>query len=113
MLIDAYFSGTKVKWLLDNVEGARELAQSGNLLFGTIDTWLIWNLTKGEVHATDCSNASRTLLFNINSAQWDEDLLNTLDVPSNILPTVKDSNAHFGDYQLDGFNIPINGVLGD
>ena len=113
LLVDAYFSGTKVKWILDNVEGARTLAQSGDLLFGTIDTWLIWNLTQGKVHATDCSNASRTMFFNINSAQWDGDLLEELGIPSNILPMVKDSNAHFGDYQIDGINIPIRAVLGD
>jgi glycerol kinase len=113
LLVDAYFSGTKVKWILDNVEGARTLAQSGDLLFGTIDTWLIWNLTQGKVHATDCSNASRTMFFNINSAQWDGDLLKVLDIPSTILPMVKDSNAHFGDYQIDGINIPIRAVLGD
>ena len=113
LLIDAYFSGTKVKWILDNVEGARTLAQSGDLLFGTIDTWLIWNLTQGKVHVTDCSNASRTMFFNINSAQWDDDLLEELDIPSNILPMVKDSNAHFGDYRIDGINIPIRAVLGD
>ena len=113
LLIDAYFSGTKIKWILDNVDGARELAQSGDLLFGTIDTWLIWNLTNGQVHATDCSNASRTMLFNINTATWDDELLDALDIPKEILPTVKDSDAHFGDYKLDGVNIPINGVLGD
>ncbi|ORU93631.1 MAG: glycerol kinase [Cycloclasticus sp. symbiont of Bathymodiolus heckerae] len=113
LLIDAYFSGTKIKWVLDNVDGARELAQEGHLLFGTIDTWLVWNLTQGEVHATDCSNASRTMLFNINSAQWDDDLLGALDIPATILPTVKDSNAHFGDYKIGDIKVPIMGVLGD
>ncbi|HIL91510.1 MAG TPA: glycerol kinase, partial [Cycloclasticus sp.] len=113
LLIDAYFSGTKIQWILDNVDGARELAESGDLLFGTIDTWLIWNLTNGEVHATDCSNASRTMLFNINTAAWDNELLAMLNIPNSILPTVKDSNAHFGNYLLDGVNIPIHGVLGD
>lgn len=113
LLIDAYFSGTKIKWILDNVEGARELADSGDLLFGTIDTWLVWNLTKWRVHATDCSNASRTMLFNINTATWDDDLLEALDIPKSILPTVKDSDAHFGNCILDGINVPIHGVLGD
>jgi len=113
LLIDSYFSGTKIKWILDNVDGARELADSGNLLFGTIDTWLIWNLTKGEVHATDCSNASRTMLFNINTAQWDVDLLTELAIPKTILPSIKDSNAHFGDYKVGDTNVPIMGVLGD
>ncbi|MEO1889899.1 MAG: glycerol kinase GlpK [Cycloclasticus sp.] len=113
LLIDAYFSGTKIEWILDNVDGAREMAEAGDLLFGTIDTWLIWNLTKGQVHATDCSNASRTMLFNINTAIWDNELLEALNIPKEILPTVKDSDAHFGDYRLDGINIPINGVLGD
>lgn len=113
LMIDAYFSATKIKWILDNVDGACSLAGSGDLLFGTIDTWLIWNLTNGQVHATDCSNASRTMLFNINAATWDDDLLHMLDIPNNILPTVKDSDAYFGDYLLDGIKIPIHGVLGD
>ncbi|MEO1889804.1 MAG: glycerol kinase GlpK, partial [Cycloclasticus sp.] len=113
LLIDAYFSGTKIQWILDNVDGARELAEADDLLFGTIDTWLIWNLTNGQAHVTDCSNASRTMLFNINTTSWDNDLLEMLDIPKSILPTVKDSDAHFGDYHLDGVNIPIHGVLGD
>ncbi|MBL4744456.1 MAG: glycerol kinase GlpK [Cycloclasticus sp.] len=113
LLINAYFSATKIKWILDNVEGARALAESGDLLFGTIDTWLIWNLTQGQVHATDCSNASRTMLFNINTAQWDDNLLDALTVPSCMLPTVKDSNAHFGDCHIGGASVPITGVLGD
>jgi len=113
LMIDAYFSATKIKWILDNVDGACSLAGSGDLLFGTIDTWLIWNLTNGQVHATDCSNASLTMLFNINAATWDGDLLHMLDIPNNILPTVKDCVAYFGYYLLDGINIPIHGVLGD
>ena len=113
LVIDAYFSGTKIQWILDNVEGARFLAEKGDLLFGTIDTWLIWKLTKGQVHATDCSNASRTMLLNIETAEWDDELLEALHVPSVMLPEIKDSNAHFGDYELDGVKIPITGVIGD
>ncbi|MGH1429225.1 MAG: glycerol kinase GlpK [Arenicella sp.] len=113
LVIDAYFSATKVQWILDNVSGARDAAEQGNLLFGTIDTWLIWKLTHGSVHATDCSNASRTMLMNIETTEWDDELLECLNIPSSILPTIKNSNDHFGDYQLDGVNIPITGVLGD
>ena len=86
LVIDAYFSGTKVKWLLDNVPGARERAEKGELLFGTVETWLIWKLTKGAVHVTDYSNASRTMLFNINTLQWDDEILAELDIPKCILP---------------------------
>lgn len=116
LVIDAYFSGTKVKWLLDTVPNAREEAEKGNLLFGTIDTWLIWNLTGGKVHATDYSNASRTLLYNINTLQWDEKLLKLLDIPKNILPSVQDSSGNFGKTThvlFDGISIPITGVAGD
>ncbi len=88
MLIDAYFSGTKVKWILDNVEGAREKAETGDLLFGTIDTWIIWKLTEGAVHVTDYSNASRTLMYNIYDLKWDEELLDILTVPASMLPEV-------------------------
>ena len=113
LVVDAYFSGTKVQWILDNVAGARETAEQGNLLFGTIDTWLVWKLTNGLVHATDCSNASRTMLMNIETTEWDDELLECLNIPSSILPAIKNSNDHFGDYLLDGVKIPITGVLGD
>ncbi len=113
LVIDSYFSGTKVKWILDNVVGARKRAENGELLFGTIDSWLIWNMTKGKSHVTDFSNASRTLLFNIRSLKWDETLLKELGVPASMLPVVSDSAAHFGDYVLDGITIPIAGVAGD
>ena len=112
---DAYFSGPKIKWILDNVKGARELAKQGNLLFGTIDTWLIWNLTGGAVHATEPSNASRTMVFNINRLDWDDELLARLDIPRQIMPKVLPSNADFGSTKKDliGFSAPITGVLGD
>ena len=97
-MLDAYFSGTKVKWILDNVEGAREKAKNGDLLFGTIDTWLIWNLTKGKVHVTDYSNASRTMLYNIKDLKWDEKILKELDIPASMLPEVKPSSAVYGQY---------------
>lgn len=114
LVIDAYFSGTKVKWMLDNVEGARERAENGDLLFGTIDTWLIWKLTGGKVHATDYSNASRTLLYNIRDLAWDEKLLCALDVPENMLPEVRPSSGDFGSTTLFGdVAIPITGVAGD
>ena len=113
LVIDSYFSGTKIKWLLDNVEGARAKADKGELLFGTIDTWLIWHMTKGEIHATDYSNASRTMLYNISDLKWDDDLLGVLNVPASMLPDVRPSGYHFGDYDLDGVNIPIAGVAGD
>ena len=115
VVIDAYFSGTKVKWILDNVPGAREKAQKGELLFGNIDTWLIWNLTKGGVHVTDYSNASRTMLYNIKYLQWDERILRELDIPASMLPQVKPSSAVYGksDSQLFGVEIPIAGDAGD
>jgi glycerol kinase len=113
LLLDAYFSGTKVKWLLDNVAGARERAKRGELAFGTIDSWLIWHLTGGSVHVTDVSNASRTLLFNIQSLQWDDELLVLLDIPRAMLPTVKSSSEIYGYTQLLGSSIPISGVAGD
>ncbi len=115
LVIDAYFSGTKVKWLLDNVPNARERATQGNLCFGTIDTWLIWKLTNGQVHATDYSNASRTLLYNIANLAWDEKMLETLDIPQNILPEVKASSDDYGQTtpNLFGESIPICGVAGD
>ncbi len=116
LVIDAYFSGTKIKWLLDNVEGAREKAEAGKLLFGTIDTWLIWNLTRGKTHVTDYSNASRTMLFNIHTLQWDEELLEALDIPKNMLPEVKPSSEIYGytdEQTFGGAKIPIAGDAGD
>ncbi len=115
LLLDPYFSATKLHWLLDQVPGARRRAEAGELLFGTVDTWLIWNLTGGRVHATDATNASRTLLFNIHSQQWDDDLLALFAVPKAMLPRVLDSAAPFGDTVagLLGHAIPIAGVAGD
>lgn len=113
LVIDSYFSGTKIKWILDNVEGARGKADRGELAFGTIDTWLIWNLTGGKVHATDVTNASRTMIFNIKDLTWDEKLLNELGIPKSMLPEVKPSAHHFGDAEVNGLKIPINGVAGD
>ena len=115
LLLDPYFSGTKVKWLLDHVEGAREKANRGDLAFGTVDTWLIWNLTGGRVHATDATNASRTLLYNIAEGRWDEDICKLLDIPLSLLPQVHDCAAPFGVTRPDlfGREIPILGVAGD
>ncbi|MFF2530276.1 glycerol kinase GlpK [Brevibacillus sp. NPDC058079] len=115
LLIDAYFSGTKVRWLLDHVEGAQERAEKGDLLFGTIDTWLIWKLTNGLVHVTDYSNASRTLMFNIHSLEWDDELLNMLQIPKAMLPAVRPSSELYGytDEKLFEFQIPIAGIAGD
>lgn len=113
LVIDSYFSGTKVKWILDTVEGARQQAERGELAFGTIDSWLIWNMTEGSVHATDVTNASRTMLFNIKTLQWDEKMLAALGIPASMLPKVNPSSHHFGDYVLDTTSIPINGVAGD
>ncbi|GCD09887.1 glycerol kinase GlpK [Clostridium tagluense] len=115
LILDAYFSGTKIKWILDNVEGAREKAEQGNLLFGNIDTWLIWNLTKGKTYVTDYSNASRTLLFNIHKLTWDEEILETLNIPRSMLPEVKPSSCVYGytDDSLFGGEIPIAGAAGD
>src|SRR6187402_3417276 len=106
LVIDSYFSGTKIKWILDNVPGARKKANKGELAFGTIDTWLIWNLTGGKVHATDVTNASRTMLFNIRELKWDEKLLKELSIPANMLPEVKPSAHHFGDAEINGMKIP-------
>ena len=113
--IDAYFSATKIKWILDHVEGARQRAERGELLFGTVETWLIWKLTKGKVHVTDYSNASRTMLFNINTLQWDEDILELLDIPASMLPEVKPSSCIYGesDASYFGGSIPIGGAAGD
>jgi glycerol kinase len=113
LVIDSYFSGTKVKWILDKVEGARQRAEKGELAFGTIDTWLIWKLTNGKSHATDYSNASRTMLYNIRELKWDEKLLKALDVPKSILPEVKPSASLFGRWNVNGVEIPIAGVAGD
>ncbi len=115
LVADAYFSGTKIKWILDNVAGARALAEQGKLLFGTVDTWLLWNLTKGKVHATDYSNASRTMLFNIHTLEWDAEILKELGIPASILPDVKPSSYHFGDIATEYFGdkIPIGGIAGD
>ena len=113
LVIDAYFSGTKIHWILENVENAREEAEKGNLLFGTIDSWLLWNLTDKKVHATDYSNASRTLIFDIKNLCWDEKLLSALNIPKSMLPEVKPSSFHFGDFILDGHTIPIAGIAGD
>lgn len=113
--VDAYFSGTKLKWLLDNVPGARQQAENGELAFGTVDTWLIWHLTGGSVHATDVSNASRTMLFNVHSNQWDAELMQALDIPAALMPEVKPSSAFYGELRADllGAAIPIGGVAGD
>lgn len=115
LLIDAYFSGTKIKWILDNVPNARKRAEKGELLFGTVETWLIWNLTKGEVHATDYSNASRTMLFNINSLSWDDEILQELSIPKAMLPEAKPSSGDFGSTNAEIFGAPIKigGAAGD
>ncbi len=115
LMIDAYFSGTKLKWILDNVEGARERAERGELLFGTVETWLIWKLTKGSVHVTDYSNASRTMLFNINTLKWDDEILKELNIPKRMLPTPMPSSYVYGvsDPQFFGGEIPISGAAGD
>lgn len=115
LVLDAYFSATKVKWILDNVEGARQQAKNGELLFGNVDTWLIWNLTKGKVHVTDYSNASRTMLYNIKDLKWDEKILKELDIPVSMLPAVKPSSEVYGvsDAKILGAEIPIAGDAGD
>lgn len=115
LVVDAYFSATKIKWILDNVEGAREKANKGELCFGTIDTWLIWNLTKGQVHVTDVSNASRTMLCNIHTLQWDGELQEIFGIPGNMLPQIRSSSEVYGHTQniLSAYNIPIAGIAGD
>ncbi|RDU37744.1 glycerol kinase [Neobacillus piezotolerans] len=116
LLIDAYFSGTKVKWILDNVEGARKRAEEGRLLFGTIDTWLIWKLSGGKAHVTDYSNASRTLMFNIHELKWDEELLEILGIPASMLPEVKPSSEVYtqtAPFHFFGKKVPISGAAGD
>ena len=116
LIIDAYFSGTKIKWILDNVEGAREKAERGDLLFGTVDTWLVWKLTGGKVHITDYTNASRTMLYNINKLEWDEKILKTLDIPKSMLPEVRNCSEIYGYTNLGGkggYRVPIAGIAGD
>ena len=115
LVVDSYFSATKIKWILDNVEGARAEAEKGNLLFGTIDTWLIWNLTEGKVHATDYSNASRTMIFNIVTKSWDEELLDLFGIPKSMLPEVRESSGDFGEVSRDILSggVKIAGVAGD
>ncbi|MBN8837260.1 MAG: glycerol kinase GlpK [Sphingobacteriia bacterium] len=115
LVIDAYFSATKLQWILDNVQGARTKAEKGDLLFGTIDTWLLWKLTNGKAHATDVSNASRTMLFNIHTLMWDETLLQLFNIPASVLPQVKSSSEVYGETQniLTAHNIPVAGIAGD
>lgn len=115
LVIDAYFSGTKLKWILDHVDGARDMAENGELLFGTVETWLIWKLTRGKVHITDYSNASRTMLFNIRTLEWDREILDEFDIPASMLPEVKSSSQVYGmcDPALFGGEIPIGGAAGD
>ena len=115
LVIDAYFSGTKIKWILDNVENARELAVAGKLAFGTVDTWLIWKLTGGKQHITDVSNASRTMIYNIHELKWDEELLDLLNVPKSILPNVRPSSLVYGTTSAEwlGAEIPVSGIAGD
>jgi glycerol kinase len=115
LVIDAYFSATKLKWILDNISGARDKAIKGELLFGTIDSWLVWKLTNGKVHVTDVSNASRTMLFNIHTLEWDAELLKLMDIPASVLPSVKSSSEVYGETNniLTAANIPIAGIAGD
>lgn len=115
LVLDAYFSATKIQWILDNVPEAREKAESGSLAFGTVDTWLVWNLTGGKLHITDVSNASRTMLFNIHTLEWDKELLNLFNIPASVLPQVKSSSEIYGETsgQLLGARVPIAGIAGD
>ena len=113
LLIDAYFSGTKVRWILENVPGARERAERGELRFGTVDSWLVWNLTGGKVHVTDVSNASRTMLFNIHTLQWDTELLDLIGIPASMMPQVRSSSEVYGTTTLLGGEIPVSGMAGD
>ena len=120
LIVDAYFSATKIKWILDNVEGAREKAKKGELLFGTVDTWLVWKLTAGKVHVTDYTNASRTMMYNIKTLQWDKKILDLLDIPENMLPAVKNSSEIYGETKMgvtmgeeEGTKVPISGIAGD
>ena len=115
LIIDAYFSGTKIRWILENVPGARERAEKGELRFGTVDSWLVWNLTGGKVHVTDVSNASRTMLFNINTLQWDQELLDLLNIPISMMPQVRSSSEVYGETSGDVFaeGVPVAGMAGD
>lgn len=113
LVIDSYFSATKIRWMLDHVEGAREKANRGELAFGTVDSWLLWKLTDGNQHATDVTNASRTMLYNIRDCRWDDTLLKALDIPASMMPTVYPSASHFGDFHCLGMDIPVCAILGD
>ncbi len=113
LVIDSYFSATKIAWMMRNLNGVKKRAQDGELVMGTVDTWLIWKLTKGKVHATDYTNASRTLLYNIKETDWDDKLLAYLNIPRNMMPEVHSSSYHYGDFEFEGATIPIGGVLGD
>ncbi|MEH6745635.1 MAG: glycerol kinase GlpK [Maribacter arcticus] len=113
LVIDSYFSGTKVKWILDNVEGAKKKAEAGDLLLGTIDTWLVWNMTKEHNHYTDYTNASRTMIYDIVNLKWDDKMLKALSIPKSMLPEVKPSAADYGDFEYEGVKIPIAGIAGD
>ena len=113
LLLDPYFSATKIKWILDNVEGTRERAEAGELAFGTVDSFLLWHLTEGKNHATDATNASRTMLFNIATQEWDKELLELFDIPASLLPEVKDNIADFGTANIGGYKIPVGGMAGD
>ncbi len=113
LVIDSYFTGTKIKWILDHVDGAKAKAENGDLLMGTVDSWLVWNMTNRENHVTDYTNASRTLIYDIVNLKWDDKLLKFLGIPKSMLPDVKPSAHHFGDYELDGVKIPIAGIAGD
>lgn len=113
LIIDAYFSGTKIRWMLENVPGARELAEQGQLRFGTVDSWLVWNLTGGNVHITDVTNASRTMLFNIHTLEWDQELLDLLGVPASMMPKVCSSSEIYGNTELLGGKVPVAGIAGD
>lgn len=115
LILDAYFSATKIRWILDNVKGARRRAEEGNLLFGTVDSWLVWRLTRGEVHVTDVTNASRTMLFNIHTLEWDKELLDLFDIPASMMPQVKSSSEVYGHTKTTLFahKVPISGMAGD
>ena len=113
LIVDAYFSGTKIKWILDHVEGARERSEAGDLLFGTVDSWLIWKLTNGAAHVTDYTNASRTMLYDIHKLKWDEKICDYLGIPMNMLPTVCECSQVYGTVSIQGVDIPIAGIAGD
>ncbi len=113
LVVDAYFSGTKIKWILDNIPGVREKAEKGDILFGTVDSWLVYKLTGGKVHITDYTNASRTMLYDIHRLKWDERLLEELDIPASVLPEVRSSSEIYGNVNIDGVEIPICGIAGD